>query len=192
MKTNREPDGLVVRVAAAFDAYRAGEPAQMGVIVEATTPILWHTARAQGLDHARAEDVVQTAFLRLVEQCETIRDSHRVLGWLLVTVKRESWRVAKGARRDAFEIDTETPTLAAGPEDVVLRNDRHRVLWRHLTSLSSTCQALLRVIAFADRPDYAAVSEALRMPVGSIGPTRGRCLSKLRSLLQSDPAWGGA
>jgi hypothetical protein len=46
------------------------------------------------------------------------------------------------------------------------------------------------VIAFAERPDYAALSEALGMPVGSIGPTRGRCLAKLRSLLTADPEWG--
>ncbi|MDT4934546.1 MAG: hypothetical protein QOK11_2438, partial [Pseudonocardiales bacterium] len=46
-----------------------------------------------------------------------------------------------------------------------------------------------RVIAFADRPDYAAVAKSLGMPVGSIGPTRGRCLAKLRLQLDSDPGW---
>jgi DNA-directed RNA polymerase specialized sigma24 family protein len=46
------------------------------------------------------------------------------------------------------------------------------------------------VIAFADRPDYATVAEALGMPVGSIGPTRGRCLAKLREQLNNDPKWG--
>jgi len=45
------------------------------------------------------------------------------------------------------------------------------------------------VIAFADRPDYAAISEALGMPVGSIGPTRGRCLAKLRKALEQDATW---
>ena len=49
------------------------------------------------------------------------------------------------------------------------------------------CQELLRIIAFAPRPDYAAVAAALGMPVGSIGPTRGRCLAKLRALLADDP-----
>ena len=47
----------------------------------------------------------------------------------------------------------------------------------------------LAVIAFADRPDYAAIAEALGMPVGSIGPTRGRCLAKLRAALEADPTW---
>jgi hypothetical protein len=52
--------------------------------------------------------------------------------------------------------------------------------------LPPRCQRLLRVIAFVERPDYQVVSDALGMPVGSIGPTRGRCLAKLRYLLESD------
>jgi len=49
----------------------------------------------------------------------------------------------------------------------------------------------IRVIAFADKPDYAHLAESLGMPVGSIGPTRGRCLAKLRDLLAGDPHWEG-
>ena len=62
-------------------------------------------------------------------------------------------------------------------------------LWRHVALLSDRCRALLRVIAFTDRPDYAELSRALGMPQGSIGPTRGRCLAKLRLTLAADPAW---
>ncbi|HEY8651998.1 MAG TPA: sigma-70 family RNA polymerase sigma factor, partial [Dermatophilaceae bacterium] len=51
------------------------------------------------------------------------------------------------------------------------------------------CRALMRVIAFADRPDYAQIADSLGMPVGSIGPTRGRCLAKLHDILDHDPAW---
>ena len=72
--------------------------------------------------------------------------------------------------------------------EAMLREDQ-RSLWRSVSRLSERCQALLRIIAFVDRPDYGAVSEALGMPVGSIGPTRGRCLAKLRSLLTADPSW---
>ncbi len=60
-------------------------------------------------------------------------------------------------------------------------------LWPAIGQLSARCQELLRIVAFAPRPDYAAVAAALGMPVGSIGPTRGRCLAKLRALLASDP-----
>jgi DNA-directed RNA polymerase specialized sigma24 family protein len=72
----------------------------------------------------------------------------------------------------------------------VLRSHGDTHLWEHIARLSERCQALLRVIAFADRPDYASVAESLGMPVGSIGPTRGRCLAKLREQLNNDPKWG--
>ena len=71
----------------------------------------------------------------------------------------------------------------------MLRSDGDARLWHHLAELPERCRALLRVIAFADRPDYAAVAKSLGMPVGSIGPTRGRCLAKLRLQLANDPTW---
>jgi DNA-directed RNA polymerase specialized sigma24 family protein len=72
---------------------------------------------------------------------------------------------------------------------MVVRGQDQRVLWRHFTTLPDRCQRLLRVVALAERPDYAQVAESLGMPVGSIGPTRGRCLAKLRAALTADPAW---
>ncbi len=78
------------------------------------------------------------------------------------------------------------------PERVALATAAQRVLWRNVAKLSERCRQLLRVIAFAERPDYATLSSALGMPVGSIGPTRGRCLAKLRMLLASDPEWGAS
>jgi len=71
-------------------------------------------------------------------------------------------------------------------------SEQNGALWDHFRQLTPRCQALLRVIAFSDKPDYAAISEALGMPLGSIGPTRGRCLAKLRESLTADPTWEGA
>ena len=70
-----------------------------------------------------------------------------------------------------------------------MQKDTHNRLWQHIAELPERCRALLRVIAFADRPDYAELAKALDMPQGSIGPTRGRCLAKLRLLLANDPSW---
>lgn len=62
-------------------------------------------------------------------------------------------------------------------------DDQRRALWTAIRQLSPRCQELLRIIAFVPRPDYAAVAADLGMQVGSVGPTRGRCLAKLRALL---------
>ena len=186
------PDTLASRAAAAFRGYRAGDETRLEQLVELLTPILWHTARAQRLDREMAEDVVQATWLALVRSADSIADAQAVLQWLIVTTRREAWRAVKKIDRvDVRELDDNEISVPARdlPEDVVLRSDTHSRLWQHVAQLSERCRALLRVIAFADRPDYASVAEALGMPVGSIGPTRGRCLAKLRQLLGADPQW---
>lgn len=182
---------LATRAAAAFRSYRDGDVSAMDELVDLLTPVLWHTARAQGVSDAVAQDAVQTAWLRLVENSERINDAQAVMGWLIVTVRRETWRVHKAHVREDHDLDENVTDSMPDPSTLVLRREGHRVLWRHFQDLPEKCQALLRVIAFADRPDYAAVSEALKMPMGSIGPTRGRCLAKLRTALANDPAWEG-
>lgn len=186
------PDTLASRAAAAFRAYRAGDEARLEGLVQLLTPILWHTARAQRLDRDLAEDVVQTTWLAFVRNAANIADPQAVLQWLIVSTRREAWRALKKVDRvEPRELDDDQIAVPVRelPEDVVLRSDTHGRLWQHVAQLSDRCQALLRVIAFADRPDYASVAEALGMPVGSIGPTRGRCLAKLRQLLGADPQW---
>ena len=186
------PETLTSRAAALFVAFRAGDEAKMGELVVLLTPILWHTVRAQRLDHQSAEDVIQTVWLALVRSAETIVEPQAVLQWLIVSARREAWRVVKREDRvepTDFDADEHAAPASGTPEDLVLRSDGDGRLWQHIAQLPARCQALLRVIAFADRPDYAAVAESLGMPVGSIGPTRGRCLAKLRQQLTNDPGW---
>ena len=83
------------------------------------------------------------------------------------------------------QVPDSTPDI----DDRLDADARYRTLWRHLQQLPERCRELLRIVAMVDRPDYDDVSAALDMPRGSIGPTRGRCLSKLRALLTADPAW---
>ena len=186
------PETLAARAAALFTAYRAGDEARMSDLVALLTPILWHTARAQRLDRESAEDVVQTAWLALVRSADSIADPQAVLQWLIVSTRREAWRVVKRADRvrpqELDDVDVPVPS-ADLPEELAVRGDVDDRLWHHIQQLNERCRALLRVIAFADRPDYASVARSLGMPMGSIGPTRGRCLAKLRQQLAADPAW---
>lgn len=192
---NSRPDSsLADEAAAAFASYREGDQAAMSHLVDLLTPILWHTARGQGLNAANAEDVVQTSWLRLYEHAAAVADPQSVLKWLVTTARREAWAVARSARRadlaaEPVPDNDRNATSEDTPAEAVLRDERHRTLWHHVRRLPQRCQALLRVVALADRPDYAALAEALGMPVGSIGPTRGRCLAKLKTALEADPAW---
>ena len=187
-------DGLATRAGRLFAAYRAGDEAVMADLVRTLTPILWHTVRAVRLDTAAAEDVLQTVWLTLVRKADTITEPQAVLQWMIVTTRREAWRVAKAATRvrpedfDSAVGQDQTPSGESVEDDVVAADSQNR-LWQHIQTLPQRCQTLLRVIAFADRPDYAELARSLGMPQGSIGPTRGRCLAKLRLVLAADPAW---
>ena len=186
-------DSLAARAGRMFAEYRNGDEARMADLVRILTPILWHTARASRLDAATAEDVLQSVWLTLVRKAESISEPLAVLQWMVVTTKREAWRVARTQAKTRPE-DMETSGTAdrdsgATVEDEVIRSESAHRLWQHVEALPERCRALLRVIAFADRPDYAELARALGMPQGSIGPTRGRCLAKLRLALANDPGW---
>jgi RNA polymerase sigma factor (sigma-70 family) len=174
---------------------RAGRPDAVADLVKEYTPVLWGVARAQGLDRASSEDVVQTAWLRLVRSPESIHTPQALLGWLITVTRREAWRVSSKGRRER-PADDLMPYVGAdsspGPEEQAVTNQEHSVLWAAFHELEPRCQELLRLVAFAHRPDYQAVAKALDMPVGSIGPTRGRCLAKLRALLAASAEWSAS
>ena len=181
---------LIDGAAAAFEDFRRGRPDGMPRLVRLVTPLLWHTARQCGLSAVEAEDSVQQTFLTLVRRADSISDPLAVIRWLTVTLRRQAWRDrAAGQRRSSVE-----PTDALFPpeppaEVAVMISDEQRRLWAHVAQLPERCRRLLAVIAFAPRPDYLTVARDLGMPVGSIGPTRGRCLDKLRVKLQGEE-WG--
>jgi RNA polymerase sigma factor (sigma-70 family) len=178
---------LVSRAAEAFTDYRQGVPGAIDRLVRLVTPLLWHTARHCGLSAAESEDAVQQAFLTLVRRADSIADPLAVVRWLTVTLRRQAWRdrAASAARSAAEPTDDDLP-MAPSAEAIALLSDERRRLWGHVEALPPRCRRLIAVIAFSPRPDYAALAADLGMPVGSIGPTRGRCLAKLRARLQGE------
>lgn len=174
------------RAAELFDAWRDGDSRAMDDLVRLMTPVLWHVVRAYGLDRTLAEDVIQTTWLQLVRGHRSISDPKAVSAWLTTTARREAWRAGKAHNRvDATESDALDALLPAqqSAEHHATVGDENRRLWAAVHRLADRCQRLLRVIAFEERPDYARLAADLAMPIGSIGPTRQRCLAKLRDLL---------
>jgi RNA polymerase sigma factor (sigma-70 family) len=174
------------RIASMLSATREGSEAALGDIITELTPMLWQVARATGLSRQDAEDVLQTVWTRLLSHLDGIRDARALIPWLVVTTRREAWRQRAAGRR---QLPAEASWFAAlpdagpGSEDQIISADQDRALWSAFAQLSPRCQELLRIVAFVPRPDYQAVAAELGMPRGSIGPTRGRCLAKLRVLL---------
>ena len=179
------------RIAGLVSAARQGDADAVGQIVTELSPLLWQVARAAGLSRGDAEDVLQTVWMRLLAHLDAIHTSTALTAWLVTTTRREAWRVRAAERRllpAEQELLAALPDSGPGSEEQVIIDDQRRTLWGAISQLSPRCQELLRIVAFVPRPDYPAVAAKLGMPTGSVGPTRGRCLAKLRDLLASDPA----
>lgn len=170
----------------AFRRWRTGEDAALDELVRLMSPVLWHVVRATGLDREAAEDVVQNTWLTLVRSADSVRDPQAITRWLCTAARREAWRVSKSSARTR---PVDDDVLAArmpeesSPESEVVDNDEKALLWHALSRLPDRCQRLLRIVAWEPRPDYSSVADTLQMPIGSIGPTRRRCLDKLRTEL---------
>jgi RNA polymerase sigma factor (sigma-70 family) len=166
----------------AFRRWRAGDEAALDELVRMMSPVLWHVVRATGLDREAAEDVVQNT------SADSVRDAQAITRWLCTAARREAWRVSKSAARtrpvDDEVLDARLP-VQTSPESEVVSDDEKAHLWAALSRLPERCQKLLRIVAWEPRPDYSSVAEGLDMPIGSIGPTRRRCLDKLRVELGS-------
>ena len=128
---------------------------------------------------------MQTTWLTLLRRRGAIADSRAIGGWLTITARREAWRVAKVERAPTrWRPRTSTSGCRpASPPRARPWSTTRPTVWRAVEGLNERCRRLLRIIAFEKRPDYARISTELGMPVGWIGPTRGRCLEKLRVAL---------
>ena len=172
--------------AGAFRRWRDGEEQALDELVRLMSPVLWHVVRATGLDRDAAEDVVQTTWLALVRSADAVHDPQAVGRWLCTAARREAWRHGRASGRvrvcNDEDLDSRLPDQPSPEHEVVLDDERAR-LWAALARLPERCQKLLRIVATEPRPDYASISDDLQMPIGSIGPTRGRCLDKLRTEL---------
>jgi RNA polymerase sigma factor (sigma-70 family) len=191
----RPPD-RGARLTSLVVAAQEGSEDALGQIVTELSPMLWQVARSAGLASPEAEDVLQTVWLRLVGHLSRLRTPTALTAWLVITTRREAWRVRAARRRQVCADQdwlTAIPDPAPGAEQLAIASDRRRELWAALAQLSPRCQELLRIIAFVPQADYQAIAAQLGMPQGSIGPTRGRCLAKLRALLAgslADPGEG--
>jgi RNA polymerase sigma factor (sigma-70 family) len=174
-----------------FRRWRNGDRGALEELVRVMSPVLWHVVRATGLGRADAEEVVQTTWLALVRSAESISDAQAVTRWLCTTARREAWRAGRRDGRvrlaETDVLDDRLPREHSAEHEVVLDDERAR-LWQAVDRLPERCRRLLRIVAAEPRPDYTAIATDLQMPIGSIGPTRGRCLGKLRDELATKGA----
>jgi len=164
---------------------RHGDEQAWDALVERYAPLIWSICRRHRLGHADASDVGQSVWLQMVDRLDAIRDPAALAGWLVTTTRRECSRVLRTARgRHEAEYLPDAHTIsdpqAAPPELELLAAESHAAMREALTDLSPCCQQLIALLIEDPPVPYAQISAKLGIPVGSIGPNRGRCLAKLR------------
>jgi len=154
-------------------------------LVERFIPLIWSICRKHRLGDADAEDVGQNVWLQLMGQLGKIRDPAALPGWLATVTRRECLRVMSAAQRPpvagyviAAEIIADEQSGMA--EQELLAAERHAALREAFAALPPSGQRLIALLLEDPPVSYAEISARLGMPVGSIGPTRRRCLDKLR------------
>jgi RNA polymerase sigma factor (sigma-70 family) len=174
---------LLVRLAA------SGDKQAWECLVDQYSKLIWSITAEYRLLESDAADVAQTTWLRLLEHIDRIQYPDRVGSWLAATARNECLRSLAARKRvvlghDDNEIE-ETRAPGAEVDERLLAAERDQTVREAMSHLPTRWQRLLELL-MADPPvSYTEISDQLGLPVGSIGPTRGRCLARLRVLLEA-------
>jgi RNA polymerase sigma factor (sigma-70 family) len=185
-----------IPLARLVDAARAGCPGAWRAVVERFDDGLHAIARGYGLDAATIDDAVQQTWLSAVTHLAALREPAALSGWLRSILHRECLRTVNRANREIPVVEQHlgAPVSAAHvalraaapkpPEDEAIRRSQIAALRAAVRlRLSAREQELMTLLTDEQEPSYTEIARVLGLPVGSIGPTRARCIAKLRPLL---------
>ena len=164
---------------------QAGDQQAWDILVERYAPLVWSICRRYRLGRADAYDVGQHVWLQLAHQLDRSGDPAARPGWLAITTSPECAKALRAAQWPAAaaqmpEDTANSGTMAAAAEEELLLAERRAALREAFAHLPTACQRLLALLIEDPPVPYAKIGAELGIPVGSIGPSRGRCLDKLR------------
>lgn len=169
--------------ASLVEAALAGDTESWNALVEEFSGLVWSVIHSLNIKEPDSSDVFQTVFLRLTENLGKVNPV-TLPGWLLTVTRRACYDVSRNRQRqpvptDLLEDTKESPD--AGPDELVELSEEEHAVVQGLRRLSARCQQLLRLLASPSEIPYTDIAETLDIPIGSIGPTRARCLEKLKA-----------
>jgi RNA polymerase sigma factor (sigma-70 family) len=144
--------------------------------------LVWSVARSYRLPVEDCDDVTQAVLVAALRHLADLRDPAKAASWLVTSAHRESWRVARARRRTVDLVGDFASVSDPDPERAADLESLHGMRVA-LDALGDPCRALLVALFAENEPHYPDIARKLGMPVGSIGPTRARCLSKLRAAM---------
>lgn len=163
-----------------------GDAEAWNAIVDRYASLVWSICLGFRLPQADAADVSQTVWLRAVEKLATIRVPAALPGWLATTTRRECIKVSKARSTGPWEltdftVERDADVEVSAVDTELLAAERRAMVREGFAQLPEHCQRLLALLVGSEPRSYAEISSRLEIPVGSIGPTRSRCLEKLRA-----------
>lgn len=161
-----------------------GDAAAWDELVGRFAGLVWSVARGYRLG-ASTDDVVQVVWLRLAENLGSIRNPDSLASWLATTTRNEALRVSRRERRSVAmsELPDIGDDTVSTLDELVTDDDTLAHVLDAFRQLSEKDQELLRLLCTVPPLDYATIAELLGRSIGSIGPSRDRCLKRLRKLL---------
>jgi RNA polymerase sigma factor (sigma-70 family) len=177
-----------------IQACRRGDATAWETLVARYQRLVYSIPRRAGLDEDRSAEIFQRVFGKLVEHLDQIKQPARIGAWLITTAQREMWYLSRREntvqplidRDDPEDKTYQLPDDTPLPDEVLLRLEEQHTVRMAVAALDERCRRLLTLLFYRpDPPPYAEVAATLEMSEGSIGPTRSRCLQKLRRLLDS-------
>lgn len=167
---------------------RQGRPDAWERMIQGFGPLVLAVARRAGLSAADVDDVFQATWVSLHRSLPGIREPGALAAWIGTTARRESWRVSRNRSREAAlgQQEQALPGLdkSDDPQRTLETLERDRLVHRGLAELSPRCRELLDRLFFSSQSEsYEDIASAMSMKVGSVGPTRIRCMAKLAEWL---------
>ncbi|MFN8491568.1 MAG: sigma-70 family RNA polymerase sigma factor [Caldilineaceae bacterium] len=173
---------------ALLDGCRAGDQQAWARLLDKYERLVYSIPLNYGLSPEDAADIAQTAFTYLLQSLDALQEGSNLGGWLATVTRRHTWRLLKRKRQAPLaELDNEiTSELIPDRTNTIERWEIVEWLNTGLTHIGDRCRTLLIALYFeAEEPSYAEIARRLGIAEGSIGPTRARCLQRLKELLGS-------
>ncbi len=144
--------------------------------------LVYSIPKRSGLGDSDCDDVFQGTFVALYRHLDRIDDPQTLPRWLATTASRETYRVSRRLSKQGFEnLDEQLAAEDASAETMAIDAVQTEGLHRALAKLGGRCEQLLKLLYFEESA-YQEIAERLKIAIGAIGPTRARCLDKLRRL----------
>lgn len=185
MSVHQMSEGKTLDTATVLDQAIRGDQDSWNRLINQFSPLVRSVVSGYRLDHETAADVCQTVWMRLYENAARIRKPEALAGWLATTARNEALRCIRGLQRSrpvgvlADEVDLNAPS----PDERAIDDETLADVMSAFGCLSDESKQLMRLLVASPPLPYRDIADRVGRPVGSIGPTRSRCIETMKAYM---------